>query len=86
MVGGCRILDWGCILDWGMVGILDLGCIQVEGLELGRYMPMLRAYQQRHPAARIIYDAVARCEAGDDAPVAQRAALHRRKRQPGCEQ
>ena len=31
-------------------------------------------------------DAVARCEAGDDSPVAQRAALHRRKRQPGCEQ
>ena len=27
MVGGCRILDWGCILDWEMVGILDWGCI-----------------------------------------------------------
>ena len=35
----------------------DYDVIQMEGLELGCYMPMLRAYKQRHPAARIIYDA-----------------------------
>ena len=40
-----------------LLAAADFAVIQVEGLELGRYMPMLRAYQQRHPAARIIYDA-----------------------------
>ena len=35
----------------------DYDVVQLEGLELGCYMPMLRAYKQRHPAARIVYDA-----------------------------
>lgn len=35
----------------------DYDVVQMEGLELGCYMPVLRAYKQRRPAARIIYDA-----------------------------